>query len=318
MFLSTYMNPDISIVIPILNEEESIPELIARIQETFKKLHKSFEIIFIDDGSSDTTLELLKKYARDNKNISIFSFRRNLGKSTALTLGFQKAKGEFVVTMDADLQDDPANIQHLIQAQTAGNFDLVSGWRKNRKDSILKIMNSKFFNNFVIPALFGRNFNDMNSGLKMYTNTLAKEVKIYGGMHRFIPILASEMGFTVHEVPITHSPRKYGYSKYKSTKILTDIPDLITLYFLVKYTKKPLHFFSKLGGTLFILGSAILLYLVILKLFGNAIGGRPLLTFGVLFVIAGLQTIFTGLLADLMVNFNRPNAERDLPIKFES
>jgi len=312
------MNPEYTVVIPVLNEEESLPELIARIGKSFEELHKKFEIIFIDDGSNDNTLPLLKKYARDDSNIHVISFRRNMGKSTALSLGFQRAKGDFVITMDADLQDDPANIRLLIQAQEAGNFDLVSGWRKNRKDSILKVVNSKFFNNFVIPMLFGRNFNDMNSGLKMYTQDLAKEVKIYGGMHRFIPILASEMGFSVHEVPIAHSPRKYGYSKYKSTKILTDIPDLITIYFLVKYTKRPLHFFSKLGGTLFISGSIILLYLVILKLFGNAIGGRPLLTFGVLFVIAGLQTIFTGLLADLMVNFNRPNAERDLPIKFES
>ncbi|MDO8269689.1 MAG: glycosyltransferase family 2 protein [Candidatus Levybacteria bacterium] len=312
------MNPEYSVVIPVLNEDESLSELIARIKEAFEVLDKKYEIIFIDDGSSDNTFSLLQKYARDNSHIHVISFRRNMGKSTALSLGFQKAKGDFIITMDADLQDDPANIARLIEGQKSGDFDLVSGWRKNRKDSILKVINSKFFNNFVIPLLFGSHFNDMNSGLKLYKKDLAKDIKIYGGMHRFIPILASEMGFKVKEVPTQHNPRKYGHSKYKSTKIFTDIPDLITMYFLVKYTRRPLHFFSKLGGSLLLVGSLILLYLIILKLFGEAIGDRPLLIFGVLFVIAGLQTIFTGLLADLMVNFSRSDTQKDLPIRFES
>lgn len=312
------MNPDISIVIPILNEEESIPELIARIQEAFKKLQKKFEIIFIDDGSSDTTLELLKKYARDNKNIFIYSFRRNLGKSTALTLGFQKAKGEFIITMDADLQDDPQNIERLLIAQREGNYDLISGWRKNRKDSPLKVVNSRFFNGFIIPLMFGIKIKDMNSGLKLYKNELAKEIKIYGGMHRFIPLLAAEMGFKVKEVDIFHNPRKYGKSKYKSTKVFTDIPDLITMYFLIKYTGRPLHFFSKLGGILLLVGGSMLAYLTVLRILGDRIGNRPLLIFGVLFVIAGIQTIFTGLLADLMVNLGRKSDESDLPIKYQS
>lgn len=312
------MKPEYSVVIPILNEEESLPELVSQIESSFQKLKKQFEIIFIDDGSNDETLPILKKYEKEKKNIRIYSFRRNLGKSTALTLGFQKAKGDFVVTMDADLQDDPSNLERLIKAQEKGNYDLVSGWRKNRKDSLLKIVNSRFFNNFVIPMLFGVSFKDMNSGLKLYKIDLAREVKIYGGMHRFIPILAHEMGFKVFEEVIVHHTRKYGKSKYKSTKILTDIPDLITMYFLVKYTNRPLHFFSKLGGMLLFLGGAILLYLITLKLFGESIGGRPLLIFGVLFVIAGIQTIFTGLLADLMVNFHRVDEEDHLPIKYSS
>ena len=312
------MNPEITIVIPVLNEDESLPELIARIQEAFNKLKKKYEILFIDDGSNDGSLKLLQKYAKDNSNINVVSFRRNLGKSTALTVGFKKAKGNFVLTMDADLQDDPDNIAKLIEAQKDGDYDLVSGWRKNRKDSLLKIVNSRFFNNFIIPMLFGLKFNDMNSGLKLYKRDLAKEIKIYGGMHRFIPILASEMGFTVKEVPTHHNPRKFGHSKYKSTKIFTDIPDLMTMYFLVKYTKRPLHFFSKLGGTLLLIGSAILMYLVVLRLLGETIGGRPILIFGILFVIAGIQTIFTGLLADLMVNFHRSDSDEDLPIRFES
>lgn len=241
-----------------------------------------------------------------------------MGKSIALTTGFEKAKGEFIITMDADLQDDPANISKLIVRQKEGDYDLVTGWRKNRKDSILKVINSKFFNNLIIPLMFGRNFKDMNTGLKLFKKDLAKEIKIYGGMHRFIPILAVEMGFTVNEVPTQHNPRKYGHSKYKSTKIFTDIPDLITMFFLLKYTRKPMHFFSILGGVLLFAGGLILTYLVILKLFGEAIGGRPILIFGVLFVIAGLQTIFTGLLADLMVNLHRSDSQNNLPIQFES
>jgi len=312
------MNPQYSVVIPILNEEESIDELISQIDEAFAKLKAKYEIVFVDDGSTDTTLELLKKHAQKNPSIRIYSFRRNLGKSTALTLAFQKVKGEFVITMDADLQDDLANLPLMIKTQKEGNFDLVSGWRKHRKDSLLKIVNSKFFNSFIIPMLFQVNFKDMNSGLKLYRSELAREIKIYGGMHRFIPILAKEMGFKVTEAVITHKERKYGVSKYKSTKIFTDIPDLMTMYFLVKYTRRPLHFFSKLGGALLFVGTLILLYLVTVKLLGQSIGTRPLLTFGVLFEIAGIQTIFTGLLADLMVNINRTNNEEDLPIRYKS
>ncbi len=312
------MNPEFSIVIPILNEEESLPELIDSITKSFGKLKKNWEIIFIDDGSTDNTLEILKKYSHNNKSIKIFSFRKNLGKSAALTLGFKKATGDYIVTMDADLQDDPQNIEKLIVTQKEGDYDLVSGWRKNRKDSPLKIVNSRFFNNFIIPLMFNIKLKDMNSGLKLYKKDLAKEIKIYGGMHRFIPLMASEMGYKVKEVDIFHNPRKYGFSKYKSTKVFTDIPDLITMYFLVKYTSRPLHFFSKLGGAIFFLGVLILSYLSVLWLMGFSIGRRPLLIFGVLFVIAGIQTIFTGLLADLMVNVTRKSDESDLPIKYKS
>jgi glycosyltransferase involved in cell wall biosynthesis len=312
------MKPEFSIVIPVLNEEESLPELISQIDNSFKKLKKSYEIIFIDDGSNDSTLSILKKYAQKDQRIRIYSFRKNLGKSVALTLGFQKAKGEYIVTMDADLQDDPGNIERLLIAQKEGDYDLVSGWRKNRKDSKLKVVNSRFFNNMIIPMLFGANFKDMNSGLKLYKKDLAREIKIYGGMHRFIPILSKEMGFKVKEVDILHNPRKYGHSKYKSTKIFTDIPDLMTMYFLVKYDRRPLHFFSKLGGVLLFIGVVALGYLTIHKLLGHSIGNRPLLLFGILFVIAGIQTIFTGLLADLMANFNRTQEEVDLPIRYKS
>lgn len=311
------MKPELSIVIPIFNEEESIAELIRQINEAISKKH-TFEIVFVDDGSTDSTLELLKKYSRDYKNIHVHSFRKNLGKANALTYGFSKSNGKYIVTMDADLQDDPQNIEKMLNYLLAHDHDLVSGWRKTRKDSGLKKINSRFFNKVIIPFLFNVNFNDMNSGLKIYKSHAAKSLKIYGGMHRFIPVLASQMGYKVAEVEITHHPRKYGYSKFKSTKVLTDIPDLLTMFFLVKYNNRPLHLFSLLGGTLLFLGGIILLYLTIVKIMGEAIGGRPLLIFGVLFFVAGLQTIFTGLLADLMINLNRGKNDDEFPVKYNS
>lgn len=311
------MKPEFSVIIPAYNEEESLNELVASIEESFKKLKKSFEILFIDDGSTDSTLDILKRFSKENDNIHVYSFRKNMGKSPALTLGFQKAKGSYVLTMDADLQDDPKNIESLSAAMQKGQYDLVSGWRKNRKDSIFKIISSRIFNNIVIPRLFGLKLHDMNCGLKLYKREVIENLTIYGGMHRFITVLAHQNGFNVTEEPIVHHERKYGYSKYKPTKILTDIPDLITMYFLTKYNNRPLHFFTKIGVIPLGLGGIILVYLVIDKLLGHSIGGRPILIFGALFVIAGIQTIFTGLLADLIVNMHQ-NKQVEFPIKFES
>jgi len=302
-----------SLVIPVLNEEESLPELVKNIENALKK--ETFEIVFIDDGSTDKSKEILKKFISQKKNIRLIAFRRNLGKSPALTLGFQKAKGEFIVMMDADLQDDPEEITKLKDKLDEG-FDLVSGWRKERRDSLLKVINSKFFNS-LMSNLFNVKVHDLNCGLKLMKNDVAKELFLYGGMHRFITIISKELGFKVAEAPIKHHPRKFGESKFKSTKILTDIPDLMTIYFLTKYTKRPLHFFMKLGVPIAFLGFGALFYLSILRLFGEPIGDRPLLIFGVLFVITGLQVMLTGLIADLVVNFNRKEIS-DFPISFDS
>lgn len=305
-----------SLIIPVFNEEESVKELLRQIETSLKKLNATFEIIFIDDGSTDNTLDILKKLAEKNKHIYVYAFRRNLGKSPALSLGFQKAKGQYIVTLDGDLQDDPQNIALLFRKMKEENFDLVSGWRQKRKDNFTKVVSSRFFN-FLVSRMFGLKMNDLNCGLKLYKSDLAKELHLYGGMHRFIPIISNEMGFSISEVPIVHHERKFGHSKYKSTKILTDIPDLITIYFLTKYTRRPLHFFSKIGGILFTIGLVVLLYLTTQWIGGHPIGRRPLLTFGVLFVIAGIQTIFTGLLADLFVNLDHKNGH-DFPIKYQS
>jgi glycosyltransferase involved in cell wall biosynthesis len=310
------MSPKFSLVIPILNEEESIPELVSQIADVMRSLDESYEILFVDDGSTDKTLPILKELSAKNKHIRVDSFRRNLGKSPALTYGFQHAKGEFVLTLDADLQDDPANIPLLYQTLIEGDYDMVTGWRKNRRDPIRKVISSKFFNGLV-SFMFSFKINDLNCGLKIYRAELAKELNLYGGRHRFIPVLANEMGSAVGEVPIVHHQRKYGVSKYKFTKILTDIPDLMTMYFLTKYTGRPLHFFWKVGVTMLTLGLIVLIYLSYLHFMGERIGNRPLLLFGVLIVIAGIQTVFTGLIGDLLVSL-LSNQKENMPTKYES
>lgn len=309
--------PTFSIVIPIFNEADSIGELLARIDEVMTRLGHSYEVVAVDDGSSDKSLETLKRLAARDRRIRIYSFRRNLGKSPALTCGFQHAAGQYVFTLDADLQDDPGSIEPMTSALTNRNLDVVSGWRKDRRDGIVKVVSSKIFNQLVMRLLFGWSLEDMNSGVKLYRAEVAKDLRLYGGMHRFIPLMAKELGYQVAEVPVTHHPRKYGTSKYRPTKIFTEIPDLLTLFFLTKYTRRPLHFFGRIGSVLFVVGFAILVYLSYLWTQGIGIGTRPLLTFGVLLVLIGGQTVFTGLIADLIVNVNesRPQA---FPIKYAS
>jgi glycosyltransferase involved in cell wall biosynthesis len=277
----------------------------------------SHEVLFVDDGSSDGTLEKLKELARTRPHVRVLSFRRNLGKSPALECGFRMAAGEYILTMDADLQDDPRDFQPMFEHAMKHEADMVSGWRRERRDNILKIISSKLFNLVVVRALFGFSFHDMNSGLKIYKADVARELQLYGGMHRFIPLIVREMGYRVAEVPVRHHERKYGSSKYRSTKILTEVPDLLTVFFLIKYTTKPLHFFGRIGSLLLAVGLAVLSYLTVLWFRGIPIGTRPLLTFGVLLVLVGGQIVFTGLLADLIVNMNQ-NRKREFPLKYVS
>ena len=309
--------PRFSVVIPIFNEAESIGELFAGLDAVMARLGHSYEIVAVDDGSVDGSLETLKQLAARDRRIRVYSFRRNLGKSPALTCGFQHAAGEYVFTLDADLQDDPGGLEPMFAALTSGSLDVVSGWRKNRRDSIVKVISSKIFNQFVMKVLFGWSLEDMNSGVKLYRSEVAKDLRLYGGMHRFIPLIAKELGYRVAEVPVTHHPRKYGASKYRPTKILTEIPDLLTLFFLTKYTRRPLHFFGRVGSALFVVGFAILAYLSYLWTQGIGIGTRPLLMLGVLLVLIGGQTVFTGLIADLIVNVNE-NRPQQFPIKYAS
>ena len=285
---------NVSIVVPVYNEEESLPHFYKELSSVLKVLKRDYEIIFIDDGSKDSSFELLRKLEKDDKHVRLFSFRKNMGKAEALSLGFLKAKGELVVTLDADLQDQPSEIPHMIEKHEEG-YDVVCGWRKYRKDASKMKFISKLFNG-VLNKVFDLTIHDYNCGLKLYTNAAAKSLHLYGGLHRFIPILVYEQGFSVTEVPVVHEVRKFGESKYKFGKI-KNLPDMFTMLFLVKYMKRPLHFFGAIGGMLSLFGLLILLYLSVLHFLGESIGRRPLLLFGLLCVISGLQIFFTGFLA---------------------
>jgi len=306
----------LSIVVPVFNEEESLGAFYKELILQVSKLKVGFEVIFIDDGSTDGSLGLLKKIEKENKNIRLFSFRRNQGKAEALTLGFSKARGDLIITLDADLQDRPDQIEKLVKKAKDG-WDLVSGWRKNRKDSFTKNISSKIFN-LVSSSFWGLKVNDLNCGLKLYRAEAAKSLNLYGGTHRFIPLILHQEGFSVTEVPVVHDKRKLGKSKYGFSKVFTEIPDMFTMLFLSRYSRRPLHFFAPIGGILFTAGTIILAYLTILRLEGYSIGRRPLLFLGMLLVISGLQIFFTGFLADLILHNSNKDKEDKVILKYSS
>ncbi len=292
----------ISFVIPLFNEEESLEAFYQELLPVLPSLDPKYEIIFVDDGSKDNSLSILKSFADKDKHVRIFSFRRNLGKAEALTFGFSKAEGEYIVTLDADLQDQPSEIKKLLDKAKEG-IDLVSGWRKNRQDTKNTVLSSKIFNSFV-GIFLGLKLHDYNCGLKVYTSEAAKSLYLYGGMHRFIPLLVYQQGFTVTEMAVKHQERKFGQSKYAqgALKILQNLPDIFTMLFLAKFGKRPLHFFGVVGGIVFLIGLIIFLYLFGLRLEGQVIGRRPLFFTSILLISSGLQVLFTGFLADLMIN----------------
>jgi len=293
----------ISAVIPVFNEEESLEKFYPVLSLALSKLG-AYEIVFVDDGSTDSSLNLMKKLALKDKKIRIFSFRKNHGKAEALTLGFQMAKGNYVVTLDADLQDRPEEIKKLLDRLKTG-YDLVSGWRKNRKDSkVLINLPSKLFN-FLLSLFWGLKLKDYNCGLKIYTKEAAKSLNLYGGRQRFIPLLLYQNGFRVTEIEVEHEKRLYGKSKYGFTKSFKEFPDMFTMLFITKYAKQPLHFFGIIGSIASAIGLISLLYLFILHLMGQRIGMRPLLTFGMLLVLAGFQILLTGFLADLILHMTQ-------------
>ncbi len=305
----------LSIVVPVFNEEESLPHFYNAILKVLPTLDKKYEILFIDDGSTDRSLNLLKGFVKKNKRVKIFSFRKNQGKAEALTLGFQKAKGSYIVTLDADLQDKPNEIHKLLIKIKQG-YGLACGWRKNRKDAFKHVISSKFFN-IIVGILWGLRLHDYNCGLKAYTSEAAKSISIYGSLHRFIPLLIYQEGFKVCEVPVDHEKRKYGKSKYGFSKLWKDIPDMFTMFFLSKYGSRPLHFFGFAGGSMFLAGFSCLLYLAIIHSQGEAIATRPLFFFGIILLLGGFQVFFTGFLADLLINVSKPK-ERVFALKYSS
>ena len=304
-----------SFVVPVMNEEESIPHFYEELTREIEKLELVYEIVFIDDGSTDRSLELLKELAGKNKKVRVFAFRSNQGKAEALMLGFQKAKGDFIVTLDADLQDQPSELPKFIAKQKEG-VEVVCGWKKDRKDKSSMVFISRSFN-YIAGRLFDLHLHDYNCGFKLYTKDAAKSLHIYGGLYRFIPVLLYQEGFSVDEVPVTHQVRKYGKSKYGFSKFWKDLPDMFTMFFLVRYNNRPLHFFGMIDGVMIVLGGIIFAYLSTLHFMGVAIGRRPLLIFDMLLILGGLQIFLTGFIAELFINITN-QGKRHYPVKFSS
>ena len=290
---------DISVVVPVLNEEGSLRELHTRITAALKGMGKPYEIVFVDDGSRDGSYEILDRLYREDPHTKVLSFRRRYGKSAALSLGFAEARGAIIVTIDADLQDDPAEIPVLVAKLDEG-YDLVSGWKKDRKDPISKTVPSKFFN-AVTGAVTGLKLHDMNCGLKAYRRSVTEQIQVYGQLHRFLPVFAQNDGFRVGEVAVKHHPRLHGRTKYGMGRFLHGFLDLLTVVMVTGYTASPLHFFGTIGLGFTLAGLIINCYLTWLRLsYGNIQGKHPLLMLGVLLMILGFQLISTGLLAELV------------------
>ncbi len=291
----------ISIVIPAYNEEENIPVLYERLKKVLDSLGKDYEIIFVDDGSEDRTPEVLKEIAEKDKKVKVIRFRRNYGQTAAMYAGFEHAKGNVIITMDADLQNDPEDIPKLLEKMEEG-YDIVSGWRKDRKDPFLSRKLPSKIANWIISKVTGVELHDYGCTLKAYRAEIAKRYRLYGDMHRFLPALAKRFGARITEIPVRHHPRLYGRSKYGIGRTVRVILDIFLVKFLNEYITKPLYVFGGAGFFLFLAGFLIELYLTFLKLFTGAdIGDRPLLILGVLLILAGIQLISTGVIAELII-----------------
>ena len=299
----------ISVVIPVFNELESLPGLVEELKINLNNF-KEWEVIFVDDGSSDKSNNWLFKLSNENDNFKLIQFFRNYGKSAALSEGFKNAKGDYIITMDADLQDDPAEIPNLINKLEEG-WDLVSGWKKNRLDPLNKTLPSKLFN-FVTRIVTGIKIHDFNCGLKGYRQSVIKSINIYGGRHRYIPALAGQRKFRVTEIIVNHRERKFGKTKYGGSRIFHGFFDLITILFLNKYTQQPLHLFGFIGLGFLIFGllaeTLVLYYKYILGHFFK--DHIALLMFGIMFIVIGIQFFSIGLLGELMTRFTQGQENR--------
>ena len=296
----------ISIVIPLHNEERSIALLYDELQAALEPLGQEWEAVFVDDGSVDGSFAALTRLHDANENVRVVRLRRNFGKAAALAAGFSQACGEIVVTIDADLQDDPAEIPRLLVKLDEG-FDLVSGWKTRRRDPLRRRVLSRIFN-WVTGRMSGLRLHDMNCGLKAYRAEVVRGMPLYGELHRFIPVLAQYRGFRVAELPVNHRPREHGRSRYGVERYIRGFLDLLTVSFIGRYRHRPLHLFGGLGLILGLFGVAILVYLTVVKALGHAIGERPLLTLGVLLVVVGLQFFSLGLISEMLTSQHEETA----------
>jgi len=290
----------LSVVVPLYNEEHSVETLYGEIAAALEPAGEPFEVIFVDDGSTDNSLGVLTLLHAETTNVVVVQLRRNFGKAAALQAGFLEAKGDIVVTIDADLQDDPAEIPQLLAKLDEG-FDLVSGWKSRRNDPWTRRLLSRVFN-WATAVVSGVRLHDVNCGLKAYRAEALRGIRLYGELHRFIPVLAAYRGFRIAEIPVHHRPRQHGRSRYGLNRYLRGLFDLVTVTFMGRYRHRPLHLFGGVGLLMGLAGFVILLYLTAIKIGGAAIGQRPLLTLGVLLVVVAIQLISLGLVSELITS----------------
>jgi glycosyltransferase involved in cell wall biosynthesis len=299
---------DLSVVIPLYNEEGSLRELHQQLHQALGRMNMRYEILFVDDGSTDRSYNVLRDLKRNDRHIRAIRFRRNYGKSAALAVGFDRAQGPIVITMDADLQDDPAEIPALRRKLEEG-YDLVSGWKRVRHDPLSKTIPSRLFN-AIVRRLTGIKIHDFNCGLKAYRRDVVKHLRVYGELHRFLPVLAHWEGFKVGELPVQHRPRKYGKTKFGLPRFWKGFLDLLTVLFTTRYLRRPLHLFGFWGIITALAGSAIVVWLAIEKIFfGASLGNRPLFLGGILLLIVGIQFVSIGLIGEMISRSQAANDE---------
>jgi dolichol-phosphate mannosyltransferase len=296
----------VSVVVPVHEEERTVALLFEELQAALDPLGQPWEAVFVDDGSTDGSFAALTRLHDANDNVRVVRLRRNFGKAAALAAGFANAQGGVVVTIDADLQDDPAEIPRLLAKLDEG-FDLVSGWKAHRRDPITRRALSRIFN-WVTGRVSGLRLHDLNCGLKAYRAEVVQGLRLYGELHRFIPVLAHYRGHRIAELPVNHRPREHGRSRYGVERYLRGFLDLLTVSFIGRYRYRPLHLFGGLGLGLGALGFGVLVYLTVLKIGGEAIGRRPLLILGVLLVVVGLQFFSLGLISELITSQHEERA----------
>ena len=302
------MQRNISIIIPIYNEELSISSLYQEINKVIPNNFNEYEIIFVDDGSSDKSFNIINKLTLNDSHVILIQLNRNYGKSDALNEAFKLAKYEYIATLDGDLQDDPNEIIKLVDTLDDG-WDCVSGWKKNRKDPYSKTIPSFFFNKFI-NFFSGLKLHDLNCGIKVYRKDAIQSLNIYGGLHRYIPLLLFNNGYRVTESVVNHRSRKHGQTKYGKSRFFHGIFDFLTIYFLKKYFNKPMYFFGSIGFLLSFIGILINLYLSMLWFQGKYIGSRPLFFLGILLIVVGIQSLSIGLIGELIVNNGRKKSKK--------
>ncbi len=294
------MSPEISVVVPMRNESPNVAQLYSELTGTLEAFGRPYEIIAIDDGSTDDTFELLAALQARDARLRVIRFRRNFGQTAAFAAGFAHARGRLIVTSDGDLQNDPRDIPGMIEMAERGNTDIVAGWRKDRKDAFINRRLPSMIANWVISTATGVKLHDYGCSLKVFRAEVIKPMKLYGEMHRFLPAIASEMGVSIEEKVVNHRARVHGASKYGISRTIRVILDLLTVKFLISYSTRPLQIFGLLGMGMGLLGAAVCVWLAYLKFFAHeGIGTRPLLLFGILLIFTGVQLVTLGLLAEM-------------------